>query len=81
MAYSRLHRGRPVRPAPGSPRCRPRRRCAGPFGRTLLDLNYRNFHPPALLTPQYRFAFANDPTGLATSWRGDQGTMVVQPVT
>lgn len=59
-----------------------KRAAAGPFGRTLLDLNYRNFHPPAPLTPQYRFAFANDPHGVpATSWRGDQGTMVVQPVT
>ncbi len=54
---------------------------AGPFERELLDLNFRNFHPPAPLVPQYRFAFTPDHSGVpATSWRGDQGTMVVEPI-
>jgi hypothetical protein len=54
---------------------------AGPFERALLDLNYRNFHPPARLRPQYEFTFTPDRSGVpATSWRGDQGTMVVVPV-
>lgn len=54
---------------------------ATPFRRMLLDLNYRNFHPPAPLTPQYRFTFTPDPSGVpATSWRGDAGTMVVVPI-
>lgn len=53
---------------------------AGPFGRALLELNYRNFHTAPRLTPQYEFTFARDPNGVpATSWRGDQGTMVVAP--
>jgi hypothetical protein len=57
------------------------RAAAGPFERALLDLNYRNFHPPAVLTATYRFAFAPDPSGVpATSWRGDQGQMVVVPI-
>jgi hypothetical protein len=57
------------------------RASAGPFERALLDLNYRNFDPPAPLTPSYRFAFARDPAGVpATSWRGDQGQMVVVPI-
>jgi hypothetical protein len=57
------------------------RASAGPFERALLDLNYRNFDPPAPLTPTYRFAFARDPAGVpATSWRGDQGQMVVVPI-
>jgi hypothetical protein len=54
---------------------------AGPVERALLEVNYRNFHPAPRRTPQYKFAFAPDPTGVpATSWRGDQGTMVVVPV-
>jgi hypothetical protein len=54
---------------------------AGPFERALLDLNYRNFHPPAPLRPQYAFTFTPDRSGVpATSWRGDQGTMIVKPV-
>ncbi len=54
---------------------------AGPFERALLDLNYRNFHPPAPLRPQYKFTFTPDHSGVpATSWRGDQGTMVVVPI-
>jgi hypothetical protein len=54
---------------------------AGPLERTLLDLNYRHFHPAPRLTPQYEFTFTPDATGVpATSWRGDQGTMIVKPV-
>jgi hypothetical protein len=54
---------------------------AGPLERALLELNYRNFHPPARLHPRYKFTFTPDPSGVpATSWRGDQGTMVVAPV-
>jgi hypothetical protein len=53
---------------------------AGPLERVLLDVNYRHFHAAPRRTPQYKFAFAPDPTGVpATSWRGDQGTMVVVP--
>ncbi len=54
---------------------------AGPLERALLELNYRNFHPSAPLHPQYKFTFTPDPSGVpATSWRGDQGTMIVAPV-
>ena len=54
---------------------------AGPFERALLDLNYHNFHPPPRLRPQYEFTFTPDHSGVpATSWRGDQGTMVVVPI-
>jgi hypothetical protein len=53
---------------------------AGPFERTLLELNYRNFHAAPRLTPQFEFTFTPDRNGVpATSWRGDQGTMVVAP--
>jgi hypothetical protein len=56
------------------------RAAAGPFERTLLDLNYRHFHTAPRLTPRYEFTFTPDRTGVpATSWRGDQGTMVVAP--
>ncbi len=56
------------------------RAAAGPFERRLLDLNYRHFHPSPRLTPRYEFTFTPDRTGVpATSWRGDQGTMVVVP--
>jgi hypothetical protein len=54
---------------------------AGPVERALLDLNYRYFRTPARLRPQYAFTFTPAPSGVpATSWRGDQGTMVVAPV-
>jgi hypothetical protein len=57
------------------------RAAAGPFERTLLDLNYRHLHTAPRLTPQLKFTFTPDRTGVpATSWRGDQGTMVVVPV-
>jgi hypothetical protein len=53
---------------------------AGPLERTLLDLNYRHFHTAPRLTPQLKFTFTPDRSGVpATSWRGDQGTMVVAP--
>ena len=53
---------------------------AGPFERALLEVNYRNFHAAPRLTPQFEFTFTPDRNGVpATSWRGDQGTMVVVP--
>lgn len=53
---------------------------AGPFEKRLLELNYRHFHTAPRLTPQYEFTFTPDRTGVpATSWRGDQGTMIVKP--
>jgi hypothetical protein len=49
--------------------------------RTLLDLNYRHFHTAPRLTPQLKFTFTPDRNGVpATSWRGDQGTMVVATI-
>ena len=54
---------------------------AGPAERAVLELDYRNFHPPAPLRPTLQFTFARDPGGVpATSWRGDQGEMVIRPV-
>lgn len=60
---------------------RAKRAAAGPVARTLLDWNYHRFKADLPIEPDYRFTFAEDPTGInATSWRAYAGQMVVRPV-
>jgi hypothetical protein len=57
-----------------------KRAAAGPVVRTLLDWNYHRFKADPPIQPAYRFAFAEDPTGVhVTSWRAYAGQMVVRP--
>jgi hypothetical protein len=57
-----------------------KRAAAGPVMRTLLDWNYHRFKASPPLRPVYKFAFAEDPTGIhVTSWRAYAGQMVVRP--
>lgn len=52
---------------------------AGTVSRVLFDWNYYRFNARPPVHPAYRFAFAEDPTGIhATSWRPYAGQMVVQ---
>jgi hypothetical protein len=58
---------------------RTKRAEAGPVVRTLLDWNYHRFRTGPPIHAMYRFAFAEDPTGISvTSWRPYVGKMVVQ---
>jgi hypothetical protein len=60
---------------------RTRRAAAGPVISILLDWNYYRFKSGPPIRPLYKFAFAEDPTGVhATSWRPYAGQMVVRPV-
>jgi hypothetical protein len=47
-----------------------------------LDWNYYRFKAGQPMHPGYRFAFAEDPTGVpaTSSWRPQAGQMVVRPV-
>jgi hypothetical protein len=57
-----------------------KRAAAGPILRKLLDWNYHRFKVGPPIRPVYRFAFAEDPTGVhVTSWRAYAGQMVVRP--
>lgn len=59
---------------------RAKRTTAGPVVRTLLDWNYYRFKAGPPIQPAYKFAFAEDPTGVhVTSWRPYSGQMVVRP--
>lgn len=59
---------------------RAKRAAAGPIARTLLDWNYYRFKAGPPIHAVYKFAFAEDPTGIpVTSWRPYAGRMVVQP--
>ncbi len=59
---------------------RAKRAAAGPVVRKLLDWNYSRFKADPPIHPVYKFAFAEDPTGItATSWRPYAGQMVVRP--
>lgn len=53
----------------------------GTLLRTLFDWNYHPFRAPEPMRPTYRFAFAEDPTGIpVTSWRPYFGQMMIQPL-
>ncbi|MFN2477762.1 MAG: hypothetical protein ABR615_01105 [Pseudonocardiaceae bacterium] len=59
---------------------RAKRAAAGPLVRTLFDWNYYRFKVGPPIHPVYKFAFAEDPTGVhVTSWRPYAGQMVVRP--
>jgi hypothetical protein len=59
---------------------RAKRATAGPVLRTLLDWNYHRFKAGPPIHAVYKFAFAEDPTGVhVTSWRAYAGQMVVRP--
>jgi hypothetical protein len=58
---------------------RAKRAAAGPVVRTLIDVNYHRFRANPPIHAVYKFAFAEDPTGIsATSWRPYRGRMVVR---
>ncbi len=61
---------------------RAKRSAAGPVLRTLLDWNYLRLKVDPPIHAVYRFAFAEDPTGIhaTTSWRAYAGQMVIRPV-
>jgi hypothetical protein len=59
---------------------RAKRATAGPVLRTLLAWNYHRFKAGPPIHAVYKFAFAEDPTGVhVTSWRAYAGQMVVRP--
>ncbi|MGH3720309.1 MAG: hypothetical protein ACRDRI_15980 [Pseudonocardiaceae bacterium] len=60
---------------------RAKRAAAGPVARTLLDGNYHRFKAGPPIHAVYKFAFAEDSTGVhvTSSWRPYDGRMVVRP--
>jgi hypothetical protein len=57
-----------------------KRATAGPIMRTLLDWNYHRFTTNPPIRAEYKFVFAEDPTGIrVTSWVPYRGQMVLRP--